>query len=613
MLDKISKKLFKIREYKPNSNEDGKDNVTVMTKREVMMRYSTPWKGVLFFCVPTVSIMVIQGLYNILDKSLSLYFATNHAIYNWKYIKELLTVSVGHSKGDNFVNQDNINKIFDFTDPAKISIISDYLKSPTEHNLNLIKEALDKKEFCIRLSEMKSYINIATQYTAQSYNLSYSCSQIIALGGGIYFSVEYGKGNFNKISQIAGNGLVFTAITSIFVSALLFVISYPGFGQILISSQMGSKYNPVILMLAWNDVQPLIYMGITIFVAGFSMNMIRSEGKIYHVLIMTFLSIIVKCVVSISAMFFFGLELFGAQLGTIFAFFFQFIYVMFVVFGSKDSKSRFSISNLLTLKLKNWIVMAKLGLSAFILYFAIFVIGYTSTMLVVSVPEVNGITHEIGVSTNQQLISSMTPWNEFILSVAIGIQQGARTIIGFNYGARKNKRVVDLYKRASFLIICWFIFIFFLIISIGPLMMTMFAFPKSLSYYGSQYYFLQIAYFCTIFLASSTYCALTIFQGTKQALAALICSSLRTLVFYIPMIFIGYLVSRRLDNPVWFFLFIGLVDFISSFINIPIIILFFKETRKHGLVKDLEDEEWIVLSYKKYLFEKENKIKNIKI
>lgn len=66
--------------------------------------------------------MVVQGLYNIIDKKLALAFVAPDAIYDWFYI-------------------DAYNQITG----SAVSIVP--------------------------LADMRSYINVATQYASQTYNL----------------------------------------------------------------------------------------------------------------------------------------------------------------------------------------------------------------------------------------------------------------------------------------------------------------------------------------------------------------------------------------------------------------------------------------------------------
>jgi hypothetical protein len=78
----------------------------------------------------------------------------------------------------------------------------------------------------INESLMRKYINITTQYTAQTYNLAYFFNQIMAIGAGMVFAIEFGRGNKKELHKISGNGLVYSFLVSIFVGALLFSVSF---------------------------------------------------------------------------------------------------------------------------------------------------------------------------------------------------------------------------------------------------------------------------------------------------------------------------------------------------------------------------------------------------
>ncbi|AUF83234.1 MATE family efflux transporter [Mesoplasma syrphidae] len=582
-----------------------------MTKREVMLRYSSVWKTIIFFCLPTVILMLVQGLYNILDKSLALQFATPHAIKNWKYI-ELMIIGDGqgnHSILADFLqtntHEQAVNKLFGPLNSGDYSKVLNIIKSYDPQDPYLAFEQLKEiSSLTINEELMKKYINITTQYTAQTYNLAYSFNQIMAIGAGMVFAIEFGRGNKRELGKISGNGLTYSFLVSLFVGALLFSLSFRPWGQVLISSQMGNHKNLIIEELAWRDVEPLIYGIWVLFMANFCMNMVRSEGKMVHIMIMTISSLGVKCVVSIFSMDILGWELTGAQLGTVMAYFYQLVYCLIVIFFSKITYSNFSFRDLYILNPKNFTETIKAGVPNFVIYFAVFINAYVATSLVVQLPIPNGypsIEDSGGTSIVQQLISSMTPWNEFILSAVIGLNQGVRTIIAFNYGAGNNKRILDILRKSSWLMFGWFMFIFVLIIVAGPWMLTMFAFPSEHVGYGTTFYWYQFVNFMTYPLACLTYISLGLFQGTKRSKVATWCTSLRTMTILLPMIGIGFAVSKSTNNAFWFFFFSGLTDLIVAILIAPLLYVFYKRTKINGKLVTREDSEDIKASYALYL------------
>lgn len=594
--------------------------IPMMTKREAMLRYASTWKAIWFFCLPTIVLMVVQGLYNILDKSLSLIFVTPNAIKNPLYLQymvgddnhSILLQSLNNTTIANsgeFIT--TLKQYFTFSSDDQVNYVLTFFKtdgngaiSYVDHGAQDLFSYLKLENISITSAKMKEYINVSTQYTVQSYNIVLSFTQILAIGAGMHYSTEFGKRNKEKLKEIAGNGLTYSFLGSIIIGVVLFALSYRPWGQILIASQMGHNQNLIVEELAWKDVQPLIYGISAIFLAFMSMNMLRSEGKMIHIMIMTITSLGVKFLTSILLMKYTDLELTAAQLGTIFSFLYQFIYCLIVMFFSKVTYSNFSFHDLFNLRLKNLTYALKAGFPNFINYFSFVVNGYLTTSLVIRLPasrsgpsiEANG-----GVSILQQLISSITPWNEFILSAVVGLNQGVRTMIAYNDGAGKNDRILEILKRSSWLMLGWFAFILMLVFAIGPYMLELFAFPSTYARYGNEFYWYLILFFMFYPLACFSYIDLGLFQGKGRTIAATIASSLRSLVIFVPLTLIGFFTAKGVNNPLWYFFFIGLTDLISSFILIPMLIGFYYQQKATHQLKNKGDDKMTLASYNKFL------------
>ncbi|ATG97716.1 MATE family efflux transporter [Mesoplasma lactucae] len=600
--------------------------IPMMTKREAMLRYASTWKAIWFFCIPTIILMVVQGLYNIVDKSLSLVYVTPHAVKNLDYMKYMI---MGDGNGNHTILLDALQHTSNINIPADIAkIIPNYLAvNPDKameiatnfftfdnnglvqyknNNGQALLDYLNNEHIEISSSKMKEYINVSTQYTVQSYNIVLSFTQILAIGAGMHYSTEFGKRNKEKLKEIAGNGITYSFIASILVGFLLFSLSFRPWGQVLISSQMGSHRNLIVEEMAWKDVEPLIYGISAIFLAYLTMNMLRSEGKMIHIMIMTITSLVVKFVTSILLMKYTSLELTGAQMGTIFSFLYQFIYCLFVMFFSKVTYSNFTWRNLWDLKISNLTYSLKAGFPNFINYFAFVVNGYVSTALVIRLPESKAgpsVVENGGVSINQQLISAITPWNDFILSACVGLNQGVRTMIAYNNGAGKNERILEILKRSSWLMFGWFCFILVMIFAIGPYMLRLFAFPAQYAHYGNVFYWYLVLFFMFYPLACFTYIDLGLFQGKGRTVAATISSSLRALVIFVPLTFIGWAVARATGNPIWYFFFIGLTDLVSAFILVPMLIGFYIQQKRTNQIHDKRDDDITLASYYKLLID----------
>jgi len=161
-----------------------------------------------------------------------------------------------------------------------------------------------------------------------------------------------------------------------------------------------------------------------------------------------------------------------------------------------------------------------------------------------------------------------------VLSAGIGVTQGARSIIAYNYGAKKNARIWEVLKRVILLIIIWFSLMLIVFILFGKHMMILFAFPPE---YAAKYRWWIVLNFMTYPFCSLTYIALTLFQGINRSILATFTSSLRSIVVILPLIGIGYGVSQATGNPIFYYVFIGLNDLISAAIIIPILVYYWKK------------------------------------
>lgn len=489
----------------------------ILTTREKKLRYGKPWLTILYFCLPTVLIMFIQGFYNIIDKTLALQFAAGDLSHDPFYVA--------------LYNQIN---------GSGVSVIP--------------------------LNEMKIFINVATQYATQTYNLLLAFAVMAGMGCAMNFSIAYGQRNEQKMREITGNGFSFTLLFSILMSFIIFCLIFPGFNSVFIRAQMGDKYNPITNYLAWEYSYPMLLAAPLMFLSYYFVSLLRSEGRMVWIIAIMVSAILINCGVAIFFMKVVHLKMEGAMLGTVFSWFVQIIWGFIIVFRFKNSYSKFKWKNLINIKIDNIWYFMKAGLPNFIAGISFVVVSFLSTSLVVNLP--NQPVHN-NIAVLQELMSSISPWMALIFSAGTGISQGARAVIAYNYGAQKNNRIWQILKRSSVLLFIWFIFVLIMIVALGDKMMLMFAFPQQ---YVEQYRWWLVLSFASYPFASFTLIAFTLYQGINKSFLASFTNSLRAFTIALPMIGLGYLVAILTGNSIFYFLFFGLIDFVASLIIIPILI-----------------------------------------
>lgn len=494
----------------------------ILTIYEKKIKFEKPWKIILYFCIPTIFLIIIQqGLYNIIDKSLILKFATPNLINNQFYI--------------NAFNQ---------------------LK-----NINVKK---------IPLIDMKKFINIATQYISQIYNLQWSFGILINVGCAINFSIYYGKQDIINIRRIVGNGFLLNIIFSIITSFIIFCITFPGWNSIFITLQIKKQYSLIIKMLCWEYLFPMLFTSIIMFLSCYLITLIRSEGNIKWSIIIILSSLLTNIFTSIFFMKFFNFGILGSILGTIFSWIIQLI-CCFVFIFKKNSYLKFYLNDLINIKIKNIFNFIKSGLPSFINKISLVITTYITTLIIGKLPNQE---YYNGISILQELHSSITPWITLILSSIIGIIQSAYNIIYYNYGTKKKYKIIKFLKYFILLIIIWFCLILIIFIIFGKKMITLFYFPEKLAI---KYHWWIVLSFITYPFCSLTYISLILFQIINNSFLAIFISSLRSIIIIIPLIIIGFEISKITGNSIFYYIFIGFNDLISAIIISPILFYYWKK------------------------------------
>ncbi|MGL5268187.1 MAG: MATE family efflux transporter [Spiroplasma sp.] len=489
----------------------------LLTEREKKLRYGKPWLTIMYFCIPTVLIMIIQGFFNIIDKTLALQFAADNLSHNQFYV-------------------------------------------------NLYRQIIGQPVDFIPLDQMRIFINVATQYATQTYNLLFAFAVMAGMGCAMNFSVVFGQRDDKKMHEITGNGFSFTLLFSIVISFIIFCLIFPGFNSVFIRVQMGKVYNPITNYLAWEYSYPMLLGAPLMFLSYYFVSLLRSEGRVTWIILIMGTAVLINCAAAVFFMKVCHLKMEGAMLGTVFSWLVQVIWGFIIVFSFKNSYTTFSWSDMFNLKMSNIWSFLKIGLPNFIAGISFVFVSFISTFLVVNLPN-QPIDNNIAIL--QELMSTISPWIGLIFSAGTGLSQGARSIIAYNFGAKKYNRIWQILKRSSILFFVWFIFDLIMIIILADQMMLWFAFPKE---YVANYRWWLVLVFASFPFASFTLICFTLYQGINKSLLASFTNSLRAFVVALPMIGLGYLVAILTGNSIFYFLFFGLIDFVVSLILIPLLI-----------------------------------------
>ncbi|WHQ36698.1 MATE family efflux transporter [Spiroplasma sp. SV19] len=490
----------------------------IMTKREHKLRYAKPWSAIWYFCGPMVLIMVIQGLYNIIDKNMA----------------------------QNFTSLDIMNRF-----------------NIDEHTAN-------------------NLVNITTGYTMTAFYTLFAFAALFGVGASIVFSMEYGRRNITQMRRIVGNMIGLQITLSIVVALVLFFLMNEHFGALLVKAQMNGGMSGLAqsryITLAWEYSRVFIFCAPLLFLSFALPTFLRTEGKVFIVLIMQIISIPVNVLFSFVFAKLAHLQMSGVMMGSMMAWIFNIVFSASVIIFSKNSYCKFSWKDMIW---SREIIKRSfpIGIGSFFLNFAMAIQVLISTILVVHLPgqddvliTVNGqkvLATSVGIYICQLVYSTISPFIVIFTSAGVGLAQGATAICAYAFGAKKYKRIEQIIFRIAILELAWFTFVFAIILAFADKMMLIYNFPQELV---GHYRWYTVLAFSTYIFASVTYTSMALYSAIGKSTQTLICSMLRSLIVMVPLSFIGYGVSLLTGNNIDYFILVGLNDLICAFIIGPMLI-----------------------------------------
>ncbi len=252
----------------------------------------------------------------------------------------------------------------------------------------------------------------------------------ISLGFGIgassLISLNLGKKKFLKANSIFNNFLLLVILLGVVLS----LCSYLFINKLLIL--VGSSEKIFSLSKIYFSI---IIIGIPFQMISASLNnIIRAEGSAKVAMSTMIIGAVLNIILDYTFLVILHLGISGIAYATIIAQFFQFLFTVFYFF------SKFSVLkiNLKLMKLKLNLIkqISKLGLPSFIRQSSLSLVGIIMNNLLTHYGSVLDIA-AYGILFRVSMI---------IIMPAAGILQGTQPIIGYNYGAKKFKRVKDVLK-----------------------------------------------------------------------------------------------------------------------------------------------------------------------
>lgn len=278
--------------------------------------------------------------------------------------------------------------------------------------------------------------NAATNVAFPLTTICVSISLFLGLGGASSYSLLLGRGEREKATTIIGNTIslafIFSIILTIIVKVFVKKIMYM-FGSTEEVLSYAVKYSSI----TSTGFLPFIF-------SSMMSHIIRADGSPRYSMMSVLSGAIANTVLDPIFIFYFKMGIAGAALATIIGQFISFALTFKYIFKMKNitlNKESF------LLKINNVIKIFTLGLSG----------GFNQLAMMAVQITMNNVLSYYG---NQSIYGGNIPLavsgiiikiNMIIMAFIIGTGQGSQPIIGFNYGARNYKRVIDTYKLSVFI------------------------------------------------------------------------------------------------------------------------------------------------------------------
>ncbi|MEI0611486.1 MATE family efflux transporter [Brachyspira pilosicoli] len=278
--------------------------------------------------------------------------------------------------------------------------------------------------------------NAATNVAFPLTTICVSISLFLGLGGASSYSLLLGRGEKEKATTIIGNTIslafIFSIILTIIVKVFVKNIMYM-FGSTEEVLSYAIKYSSI----TSTGFLPFIF-------SSMMSHIIRADGSPRYSMMSVLSGAIANTILDPIFIFYFKMGISGAALATIIGQFISFALTFKYIFKMKNIKLN---KESFLLKINNVIKIFTLGLSG----------GFNQLAMMAVQITMNNVLSYYG---NQSIYGGNIPLavsgiiikiNMIVMAFIIGTGQGSQPIIGFNYGARNYKRVIDTYKLSVFI------------------------------------------------------------------------------------------------------------------------------------------------------------------
>lgn len=250
-------------------------------------------------------------------------------------------------------------------------------------------------------------------------------------GSSAYLSLKLGENKKEEAKKGVCNGILACAIISIILCAII-LIFLPQLLNIFGCTDSLRQYAL--------DYGFVIALGIPFMMIGTTLNsIIRADGSPKYSMVSMVIGAIINIILDPIAIFTFNMGVKGAAIATIVSQIVSFIVNIMYIKRFKSIKVDKKSFKFEFFRAKT---VAMLGVSSFITQMAIVIVICVQNKLF----KKYGVNSKFGADIPITVLGIVMKINQILSSIIIGIAAGSQPIVGFNYGARKYKRVKETIK-----------------------------------------------------------------------------------------------------------------------------------------------------------------------
>lgn len=274
--------------------------------------------------------------------------------------------------------------------------------------------------------------NAATNIAFPLVTLTTAIMLLLGLGGAVNFSISMGKKDIAQGKKFVGAVLVITPIIGVLITVLTLLFLTP------LLWGLGATENSFDLAFS--------YVSITAFgfplwmTAEATTKIIRSDGAPKYAMICTLTGALLNCILNPLLMIGFDMGIEGAAVATVIGQGVSFAIAIkyFKNFKSFPLKWEEIKPDSPTVKM-----ICKIGAAPFLQQIVMMLTQIVMNNVVVHY----GGMSQYGTEIPLACVGIITKVNAMYMAVMIGIAQGAQPLLGYSYGAKKPKQVLDIYLQ----------------------------------------------------------------------------------------------------------------------------------------------------------------------